>query len=377
MPLNQVPLPTARRPALLAAGLGVTAIATLSVIADAGSAVPRAVDGAAVSIPYLSDEGRRSTRQPTKPLAIAPQDAASFGGSVSSPLLNRAAQPFSVATGKTADRGRAIACLTSAIYYEAATEPVEGQRAVAQVVLNRVRHAAYPNSVCGVVYQGMERKTGCQFTFTCDGSLARAPMVSYWSRARRIAEAALSGSVYEPVGLATHYHATWVDPYWSSSLVKAAVVGTHIFYRWAGRPGTSAGFRTRYAGAEPDVNKLRLAAGTTNPATAAETKNSVLSPKQTAALAAGESGHQTGLLNLPRAVLRRNGTDQSEKTANAVVTQPRGVDAFGGRKRWSLTRDAPEDDRAARVEKAEANEHRRQPGPARTPAGTGLSAGMK
>jgi hypothetical protein len=119
------------------------------------------------------------------------------------------------------------------------------------VVLNRVRHPSYPNSVCGVVYQGSERTTGCQFTFTCDGSLLRTPSVSGWARARRVAAEALSGRVFEPVGHATHYHANYVLPYWASSLVKSAVIGTHIFYRWNGGWGQPAAFRQAYAGVEP------------------------------------------------------------------------------------------------------------------------------
>ncbi|MFN5901342.1 MAG: cell wall hydrolase, partial [Novosphingobium sp.] len=72
------------------------------------------------------------------------------------------------------DRSRALQCLAAAVYYEARSESDVGQRAVAQVVLNRVAHPSYPNTVCGVVYQGSERTTGCQFSFTCDGSLAKA-----------------------------------------------------------------------------------------------------------------------------------------------------------------------------------------------------------
>ena len=89
---------------------------------------------------------------------------------------NPAAQPFFAGKVDDATRARALDCLTSAIYYEAGQESTDGQRAVAQVVLNRVRHPAFPASVCGVVYEGSTRATGCQFTFTCDGSLARAPM---------------------------------------------------------------------------------------------------------------------------------------------------------------------------------------------------------
>jgi hypothetical protein len=102
-----------------------------------------------------------------------------------------------------------------------------------------------------VVYQGSERTTGCQFSFTCDGSLARTPSVAGWARARRIAAAALAGSVYAPVGLATHYHTYRVFPHWASSLVKSAVIGAHIFYRWNGGWGGPAAFRQAYAGIEP------------------------------------------------------------------------------------------------------------------------------
>jgi spore germination cell wall hydrolase CwlJ-like protein len=144
----------------------------------------------------------------------------------------------------------AVDCLTAAVHYEAATEQMDGQQAVAQVVLNRVRHPAYPNSVCGVVFQGSERQTGCQFTFTCDGSLRRRPSIAAWSRARMVARAALAGYVYSPVGFATHYHAEYVLPYWAPSLVKIGQIGAHIFYRWSGHWGKASAFRAAYAGNE-------------------------------------------------------------------------------------------------------------------------------
>jgi spore germination cell wall hydrolase CwlJ-like protein len=114
--------------------------------------------------------------------------------------------------GALADLDRALTCLTQAVYYEAASEGVDGGRAVAQVVLNRMRHPGYPASVCGVVYQGADRPTGCQFTFTCDGSLLRAPVQALWARSRKIAEEALKGRVFATVGHATHYHADYVLP---------------------------------------------------------------------------------------------------------------------------------------------------------------------
>ncbi len=189
---------------------------------------------------------------------IAPKDAMSINAAV--PVFtgpNPAARPFAVNFSSDTDRARALECLTAAVYYEAAIEPTDGQRAVAQVVLNRVRHPAYPRSVCGVVFQGSERSTGCQFTFTCDGSLRRTPMASAWARAKKVAEEALAGKVYAPVGLATHYHTNWVVPYWSSSLVKSANVGTHIFYRWAGGWGKPGAFRRAPLTTDPGMAAMR------------------------------------------------------------------------------------------------------------------------
>jgi hypothetical protein len=157
------------------------------------------------------------------------------------------------------DRDRALECLTQAVYYEAASEGADGGRAVAQVVLNRMRHPGYPASVCGVVYQGSERTTGCQFTFTCDGSLMRRPIESLWARSRKIAEEALKGKVFAKVGHATHYHADYVLPYWADSLDKTVQIGRHIFYRLRSSYGDSRAFSQRYAGTEP---ALRAPGGT-------------------------------------------------------------------------------------------------------------------
>lgn len=142
--------------------------------------------------------------------------------------------------------GDALRCLTQAIYYEAASESDSGQRAVAQVVLNRMRHSAFPKSVCGVVYQGWQLPTGCQFSFTCDGSLARKPSAFGWARAQRVAATALAGWVEPSVGLATHYHANYVVPYWASSLDKAKTIGAHLFYVMRGGNSRPAAFAGRY-----------------------------------------------------------------------------------------------------------------------------------
>lgn len=168
-------------------------------------------------------------------------------------LLDRVPiSPAAVFRGQTAlDSYRALNCLTSAIYYEAANEPEEGQRAVAQVVLNRVRSPLWPDSVCGVVYQGSERTDSrCQFTFSCDGSMTRLPSAVAWVRARSVAQRALAGDGYPPVGTATYYHTLAVRPNWASSVLPVAVVGAHIFYRNVGWNGSADAFRSRYIGRE-------------------------------------------------------------------------------------------------------------------------------
>ena len=152
----------------------------------------------------------------------------------------------------------AVDCLTAAIYYEAGGESATGQTAVAQVVLNRVRHPAFPPTVCEVVYQGSERSSGCQFTFTCDGSLAREPNPNGWQEARRIAERALAGRVEPLVGMATHYHTNWVVPHWAPSLDKIAAIGNHIFYRWSGYWGQRQAFSRSYAGEAANSSRFRL-----------------------------------------------------------------------------------------------------------------------
>jgi spore germination cell wall hydrolase CwlJ-like protein len=154
------------------------------------------------------------------------------------------------------DADRATDCLAATIYYEAANESLAGKMAVAQVVLNRVRHPAFPKTVCGVVFQGSERRTGCQFSYTCDGSLARRPSAVTWETLRTLARSMLGGLVFAPVGYATHYHANYVSPYWSSSLDKVHVEGAHIFYRFKGGWGTSRAFKGGYGKVEPGAAGL-------------------------------------------------------------------------------------------------------------------------
>ncbi|MFC4175336.1 cell wall hydrolase [Microvirga sp. GCM10011540] len=127
-------------------------------------------------------------------------------------------------------------CLAEAVYFEARSEPEEGQAAVAQVVLNRVKSGLYPSSVCGVVYQNRHRHLACQFTFACEGKKLRIGESESWERAKRVASAVLEGKTYlAEVGGSTHYHANYVRPYWARRLKKMDVIGRHIFYKL--RPG--------------------------------------------------------------------------------------------------------------------------------------------
>ena len=231
-----------------------------------------AIAGAIYSAPGASAaEAAPPAPPPMLVRQIAPDQAVKVNASI--PVAegpNPAASPF-VFKGDKAARAQALQCLASTVYYEAGQESDDGQRAVAQVVLNRVRHAAFPASVCGVVYQGSTRPTGCQFTFTCDGSLYRGADAAGWRRAWKVAQAALSGYVYKPVGWATHYHANYVVPYWAPTLAKSQIVGAHIFYRWAGGWGQPDAFTKHYAGREPSEAVLRSAALAAEAATAHQT----------------------------------------------------------------------------------------------------------
>lgn len=243
-------------------------IAISAVLGVAAAMALAGVSGATPVLPTFTGHDEPSANEAAPPAPppmivrdVAPEDAVKLNAAI--PVANVDVIPAaSFKLGVTSDetRGRALECLTSAIYYEAGQESEAGQRGVAQVILNRVRHPAFPNSVCGVVYEGSTRSTGCQFTFTCDGSMVRAPVPALWNRSRRVAEQALAGLVYAPVGNATHYHANYVLPYWASSLVKTHVEGAHIFYRWAGSWGQPSAFTDRWTGREASPTLLRQAA---------------------------------------------------------------------------------------------------------------------
>jgi spore germination cell wall hydrolase CwlJ-like protein len=130
------------------------------------------------------------------------------------------------------EREKSEKCLTEAIYFEARGEPVRGQMAVAQVVMNRVFSGYYPNNVCGVVYQNADHHLACQFTFACDGIPDVVNEPEAWVRAKQIARDTLDGKLWLPeIGKATHYHAYWVRPWWVHEMHKLDKIGVHTFYR--------------------------------------------------------------------------------------------------------------------------------------------------
>jgi hypothetical protein len=231
--------------------IGLTLVATLRGRADATSSVSLQIAPTQASALIDATSGEKLLEvRATGQAAEQINAALPFSSAPVQP-----AAPFAAPTGGTA-YDRALTCLTQAVYYEAGYEPLPGRRAVAQVILNRMRHPAFPKSVCGVVYQRNSTPI-CQFTFVCDGSLNRAAPATAWNESRRVAEAALAGYVETSVGQATHYHADYVAPYWAPMLTKIHKIGAHIFYRWPGAWGLRAAFTGRYAGEPNDPSSLR------------------------------------------------------------------------------------------------------------------------
>lgn len=214
---------------------------------EALAAAAGGLDASALSIarrhdPYTSAGAAQRDRQAELLAARleqlrAPGDPNLRRASLTAPAV---ARPFHM--DNALDASRDLDCLTQAVYYEARGEGRDGMKAVAQVVLNRVRHPAFPKTICGVVFQGTARRTGCQFSFTCSGAMRGRVNQAAWNRARTVASSAMSGSVYAGVGNATHFHTTGVSPGWRSSLIQVSQVGSHLFYRFGGRSGASNAF---------------------------------------------------------------------------------------------------------------------------------------
>ncbi len=232
------PWPDAARLQPLPEGSSVTTMAThaaASPHASSSSTTPHVQDGSTPSV------ARADTLASTTPADTAPIEIAALPKFSRGPhgLITQNETVVGIAqyhpdyaamieTAKSAPEQR---CLAQAIYFEARSEPEEGQAAVAQVVLNRAMSGLYPGSVCGVVFQNQERHNACQFSFTCDGHPLRMTEADAWTNAVRIAHEVTDGSTYvSDIGGSTHYHANYVTPFWARSLKKMDVIGHHIFY---------------------------------------------------------------------------------------------------------------------------------------------------
>jgi len=126
---------------------------------------------------------------------------------------------------------KSFRCLAQAVYFEARSEPFEGQVAVAYVILNRVKDRRYPDNICGVVFQNEQRRHSCQFSFACDGLSDNPYEKTAWNVARRVAGGTLKNTASDVTGRSTHYHAKYVTPRWAKHLQPTIQVGSHIFYR--------------------------------------------------------------------------------------------------------------------------------------------------
>ena len=210
--------------------------------------------------------------------------------------VSPAAKPFHL--GAALDQTRDLDCLTQAVYFEARGEGLAGMQAVAQVVLNRVRHPAFPKTVCGVVFQGAAGG-GCQFSFACDGSMNRGVEQGAWRRSRDVAAKALGGYVMTTVGNATHFHTVEVNPSWRANMLRVAQVGTQIFYRFGGPGGGSGAFAYT---PKPSLNA---------PVAAPVTEVASLAPVPAAAPAPGYT------------ILHKNDTDAKMAPKSEVAPAPK------------------------------------------------------
>ena len=200
--------------------------------ADSDQAAPAPLafgDGATPALPL---EFALNSSSPTSSDGVVVAVEMDGSGVTTVPQLSTAdGKPNYVALVDAKDRARQMRCLAEAIYFEARSEPEDGQAAVAQVVLNRVRSGLYPTTVCGVVYQDRNRPFACQFSFACEGKSLRIEEPGPWSVATRIADAVVTGAAYVPkVGVAVNYHANYVSPFWAGYLKRVDRIGAHIFY---------------------------------------------------------------------------------------------------------------------------------------------------
>jgi len=200
------------------------------------AAKERALHGATAATPRAVALGSSTPAQPD----AVPIEVASFPHVTLGPMAavapGQQGRPDYVSLIDPEKMSSEKRCLAEAVYFEARSEPVEGQAAVAQVVLNRVSSGLYPPSICGVVYQGRHHYMGCQFSFACEGKSLRITEPESWSTAVRVADEVLAGQTYlSQVGRSTHYHADYVRPYWAHTLLRMEKIGHHVFYKLKGQ----------------------------------------------------------------------------------------------------------------------------------------------
>ncbi|WP_233491746.1 cell wall hydrolase [Nioella nitratireducens] len=212
--------------AAAAALLLTTGLASADVTASTSTDPTHSLGSLFTSVMGQEHDGMRSV----SPLRLA---------SIGSPFTGRrsstgGAAPYTAAELDAMPRahgGRQWQCMAEALYFEARGESVEGQFAVAEVILNRVDNPDYPNTICGVVNQGTGRRFACQFTYTCDGRPETITETAIYDRLGKIARVMINGGPRNLTGGATHYHANWVNPRWAQVFPQTAEIGVHRFYR--------------------------------------------------------------------------------------------------------------------------------------------------
>ncbi len=247
------------------------------------------------------------------PVSLRDRFSLAFG------LTHPVVQPFHF---KTADVGvqehaRDTQCLAQAVYYEARGESSSGQAAVAQVVLNRVRHPAFPKTICGVVFQHVG--DDCQFSFACNGAMRQPIDRASWRRALSVADRALSGAVMAEVGSATHFQAARSTSGWAGSLARVAQIGEHIFYRFTGRAGTPRMFKAEPQRSGPDAAApVDSDAGRVHAAfTVATASQAPASPAETEAQTADAKASSSALALAPSASISKT-AEAAGKTPSTV-----------------------------------------------------------
>jgi len=212
----------------------------IRVVSHQEATATTAARGSFLLVPKTSMGFRFSLNQPRQ-LAAHPaleatgfgsSDEASIGAGLTVPVPDPGRALLTASATQPKPRGQANwQCLAEAIYFEARSEPRDGQRAVAEVILNRVESSRFPNSVCRVISQGAHKRHRCQFSYNCDGVPEYIKEPRAYNVAVKLAKEMLAAETRPLTKGATHYHATYVRPAWSRQLTRTARYGSHYFYK--------------------------------------------------------------------------------------------------------------------------------------------------